>query len=284
MPKSTHTKISKPKVIDTVITSLAALPDPSRTGLPAPDSIVSVTVPAATPLTAVLAGAPPGQQYTIIHTNEMDEYEEGAHDPNVAAALAKLAPVSDDFAGKDRKAAKLSISNAKIEKFKDVKALIKSLASEDDMKNHKPKITTAQTSKRVKEEERNVHVNAFLYAAKREDDNDFHLILGLNPKTLPDMYITMELSGLPPANSPAFQQLKAARDAFKKFFDDHAGGQLPGKGGYDFPRPPVPVEVEGSLFFDVTHSTGARPGPKSLKSRMPVIWEVHPISKIVFKP
>jgi hypothetical protein len=192
--------------------------------------------------------------------------------------------VTDDFTGKDRKAAKLSISTAKVEKFKDVKALIKSLAPEDAMKNHKPKITTAQTSKRVKEEERNVHVSAFLYAAKREGDNDFHLIMGLNPKTLPDVYITMELSGLPPASSPAFPQLNAARDAFRKFFADHAGGALPGGGGYDFIRPPAPVEIDGSLFFDVTHSTGLRPGPKSLKSRMPVIWEVHPITKMVFKP
>lgn len=284
MPKSSHKKVSKLHEIKSVVASMVSSPDPARTGLPATDSIVSVTLPAAAPLAAALTGAQPGKQYTIIHTNEMDEYEEGAHDPKAAAALAALAPVSDDFEGKDRKAAKLSISNAKIENFKDVKALIKSLAPEDAMKNHKPKITTAQTSKRVKEEERNVRVKAFLYAAKREDDNDFHLILGLNPKTLPDMYITMELSGLPPASSPAFQQLKAARDAFKKFYDDHAGGQLPGKGGYDFPRPPVPVEIEGSLFFDVTHSSGPRPGPKSLKSRMPVIWEVHPISKIIFKP
>ena len=273
MPKSTHKRITKPKVFESLI---ANLPDPDRTGLPAPDSIIGVTMPTAAPMLAALGGAAIGKQYTIIHTNEIDEYEEEEE--------LTLAPVTDDFAGKDRKAAKISISSAKTENFKDVKALIKSLTPEDQMKNHKPKITTAQTSKRVKEEERNIQVNAFLYAAKREADNDFHLILGLNPKTLPDMYITMELSGLPPKNSPAFAALKAARDAFKKFFDDHAGGNLPGSGGYDFPRPPVPVEVDGSLFFDVTHSTGQRPGPKSLKSRMPVIWEVHPITKIVFKP
>ena len=284
MPKSTHKKFSKPQEINSLVASLVNSPDPTRTGMPAPDSIISVTLPAAAPLAAAMAGTQRGKQYTIIHTNEMDEYEPGAHDPAAAAAFAALAPVTDDFTGKDRKAAKLAISKAKIENFKDVKALIKSLAPEDGMKNHKPKITRAQTSKRVKEEERNIRVRAFLYASKREDDNDFHLILGLNPKTLPDMYMTMELSGLPPANSPAFQQLRAARDAFKKFYDDHAGGHLPGKGGYDFPRPPVSVEIEGSLFFDVTHSTGPRPGPKSLKSRMPVIWEVHPISKIVFEP
>ncbi|MGH9931820.1 MAG: hypothetical protein ACREA9_21690 [Pyrinomonadaceae bacterium] len=272
MPKSTHKKVSSQPAIESAMT---ALPDPHRAGLPAADSIISVTVP-----TAPMALAPGGaavKQYTIIHTNEIDEYEEAL------APSAALAPASDDFEGKDRKAAKLSISNAKTEKFKDVRDLISSLAPEATMKNHKPKIGKTQTSKRVKEEERNIRVRAFLYAAKREDDNDFHLILGRDPKSSPEMYMTMELSGLPPANSPAFKQLNAARDAFKKFYNDHAGGQLPGKGGYDFPDPPVPVEIDGSLFFDVTHSTGPRPGPKSLKSRMPVIWEVHPIAKIKFK-
>jgi hypothetical protein len=87
------------------------------------------------------------------------------------------------------------------------------------------------------------------------------------------------LSGLPPQSSPAFAKLKAARDAYKAFF----GGDLPGL-GYDFYDPPIPVRIEGSLFWDASHSTGQRPGPKSLKSRMPVVWEVHPISKITFNP
>ena len=72
-----------------------------------------------------------------------------------------------------------------------------------------------------------------------------------------------------------FTDLNAARSAFKKFF----GAKLPGA-GYDFYDPPIPVNIEGSLFFDMTHATGARPGPQSLKSRMPVIWEVHPLTSI----
>jgi hypothetical protein len=160
VPKSTHKRITKLKVLESII---ANLPDPDRTGLPAQDSIIGVTTPIAVPMLAALGGAASDKQYTIIHTNEIDEYEE-------KAGALTLAPVTDDFTGKDRKAAKISISSAKTEKFKDVKALIKSLTPEDEMKNHKPKITTAQTSKRVKEEERNIHVSAFLYAAKREGE------------------------------------------------------------------------------------------------------------------
>jgi len=68
---------------------------------------------------------------------------------------------------------------------------------------------------------------------------------------------------------------------FKKFFKD-AGKNPPGL-RYDFYHPPIPVQIDGSLFFDMSHAKGSRPGPPSLKSRMPVVWEVHPISKMVFK-
>jgi hypothetical protein len=67
----------------------------------------------------------------------------------------------------------------------------------------------------------------------------------------------------------------AARKAFKTFF----GTDLPGF-TYDFYDPPIPVSIAGSLFFDMSHATGQRPGPASLKSRMPTIWEVHPVSSI----
>jgi hypothetical protein len=260
MPKSTKKQTSS-RAIASVLATLPA----HRAGLPAKDAITAVTV----------AG-----KYTIIHTKEMDEYDKGAMGPGLAAAPA-AAPTGDDFQGTARKAAKLSISTAKTENFTDVKDLINSLPAESKMKSHKPPIGTGATSNRVKEEERNVHVTAFMYAASREADNDFHLIIGRDPKAPPEMYMTMELSGLPPSSSPSFKQLKAARDAFKKFFKD-IGGQLPGL-TYDFYHPPVPVQIDGSLFFDMSHAKGGRPGPPSLKSRMPVIFEIHPITKIVLK-
>ena len=49
--------------------------------------------------------------------------------------------------------------------------------------------------------------------------------------------------GLPPAGSPSFAKLKAARDAFKKFFQRQAGGKLPGL-TYDFYQPPIPVRPD----------------------------------------
>jgi hypothetical protein len=263
MPKSTKKQTSS-AAIESVLATLPA----HRAGLPAKDAIAAVTTGAG--------------KYTIIHTQEMDQYDKGAMGPGLAARAVPAPPTGDNFGGTARKAAKLSISPAKTENFKDVKDLVKSLVLDANMIAHKPKITTTPASKRVKEEERNVHVTAFMYAASREADNDFHLIIGRDPNATPEMYMTMELSGLPLTGDASFKQLKAARDAFKNFFKAKLGGKLPVL-TYDFYHPPVPVQIDGSLFFDMTHAQGPHPGPPSLKSRMPVIWEVHPITKIVLK-
>jgi hypothetical protein len=274
MPKSSKSSKSthQTAALGAVVSDL-----PVRAGMPAKDSIIGVTTPK--PTTAAIAA---GVQYRIFHTNEVDEYEEVETTVAALAAATKKLPRGNSFKGTARKAAKLSISTAPTEKFSDLKDLIKSLAPENEMKDHDPEITTKSTSNRVKEEKRNVRLPAFIYAASREDDNDFHLILGRDPDKSPEIYMTMELSGLPPSSSASFNKLKAVRDAFKKFFDDNFEGNLPGL-SYDFYDPPIAVEVEGSLFFDMSHANGTRPGPKSLKSRMPVIWEVHPISKMTFE-
>jgi hypothetical protein len=192
------------------------------------------------------------------------------------AAAKKTAPTGDNYVGTDRKAAKLSKATAAIENFADLRDLINSLAQESVMV--KLKIKRDATSGRVQQEKRNVKVQAFLYASSKEADNDFHMIIGRDPSLTPEMYMTMEMSGLPPKNNAAFDfaDLNAARNAFKNFF---GAAHLP-QAHYDFYHPPIPVQIEGSLFWDATHSTGQRPGPQSLKSRMPVIWEVHPVTSI----
>jgi hypothetical protein len=81
-----------------------------------------------------------------------------------------------------------------------------------------------------------VRVRALIYAASREADNDFHLIVGRDPSRSPSLYMTMELSALPPHNSPSFASLNTARSAYKTFFSN-----LPGL-TYDFYDPPFPIE------------------------------------------
>jgi hypothetical protein len=259
--------------------------DPLRHGMPALDSIHE---------TVKFTPKAKGPSYTIMRSTETDAYEDsaaatalskvlaGTKAPSakaLAAAMKAKAPTGDNFAGTARKAAKLSIPQAPIKPFSDVKDLVASLPPDKAMINHNPRITTTATSGRVKEEQRNIHVSGYLYAASREADNDFHLIVGRDPKLSPALYMTMEVSGLPPTSYPAYASLNAARNAFKNFF----GAHLPAL-TYDFYDPPIPVTIEGSPFFDMTHATGQAPGPPSLKSRMPTIWEVHPVSSIKLGP
>jgi hypothetical protein len=251
-------------------------------GLPAQSSVVSQDV--LTPTRRAATAAPPalaaGKTYRILITNEVDPKDRPMTHAEVASFAAHPLAVGDDFAGTARKAAKLVVAAAPAEPFGDLPDLLKTLPAKEQMTRHQPQITTDENSGRVAEENRNVRLRAFLYAASREADNDFHLIIGRDPSSsAPHVYMTAEISGLPPPGSASFAQLNAARDAYKTFFGD----KLPAA-SYHFYDPPIPIEVEGSLFFDMTHATGQGPGPASLHKDIPTIWEIHPISNIVFEP
>jgi len=255
---------------------------PLQVGMPALDSIHDDSV----------AFKPKGVRstYRILRTTETDTYEKtdaalgfakalrAQKTPATAAikAAARKPPsTGDQFGGTDRKAAKLSVGSGKTEIFSDISKLIPTLPLHDAMA--KLKIPLGPTSGRVSQEQRNIRLTGFLYAASREGDNDFHLIVGRAPTASgPPMFMTMESSGLPPNNNPAFAAINGARTSYKKFF----GAKLP-LAGYDYySANPIPVVIEGSLFWDATHSTGQAPGPPSLKPNMPTIWEVHPITSI----
>lgn len=216
--------------------------------------------------------------YEIIRTTQVDPYEPPITPDRARAAPTAMRVAGDSFLGSSRKAAKITVSRAKVETFDDLKDLIGSLAKESAMANHKPKIGKGPKAGRVAEEERNVRVKAWLYAASREDDNDFHLILGRKPGKA-KMFMTMEVSGLPPASSTHRKKVERGRNSYKKRFKDN----LPGT-GYDFVKPPMPVEIGGSLFFDITHLKGGRPGPADLRPDIPTVWEVHPVTHMKFEP
>ena len=256
----------------------------ARPGLPNPKSVVA-EIPFSTGGAEAAGAEAAAPAYRILRTNEVDGYETKPSKTEVAEAMfveAKKKAPGENFGGTSRRIAKLSVSDAKIEKFTDVADLIATLPAHATMK--KKNISTDAKSNRVDEEKRNVRVDTFLYAASREDDNDYHLILGRDPDAGGDpVYMTMELSGLPPANMKSSEALKGARDAFKKFFAKFFNGVIPGT-SYDFYDPPIKVQIEGSLFWDASHATGSRPGPQSLRGDMPVVWEVHPISKMKLFP
>jgi hypothetical protein len=253
-----------------------------RRGLPPASAVLRemVLVPGAAALAAAAGTRAALRTYRVLRTNEVDPKDRKLNKIQTTALRAGFVRAPGDaFEGTARRAAKLSISSAKVETFGDVQDLIDTLPSHTAMKNRKPKISKDKTSKRVKEEQRNVRLRAFIYAASREDDNDFHLIVGHDPDLQHPVYMTMELSGLPATSSSHHAKLKAVRDTYKDFFGSSIQDTT-----YDFYDPPIPIEVEGSLFWDASHATGSRPGPSTLRPDMPVVWEVHPISKIVFEP
>ncbi|HEX8709043.1 MAG TPA: hypothetical protein VF723_12420 [Pyrinomonadaceae bacterium] len=241
--------------------------------------------------------SPTGKSFTILRTSEMNPYEEGAQagrERFAAMSAALTVTVGDDYRGSDRMAAKLSAPGADIEEFDDLEDLLASLPSIEEMVAHEPPITLGPDSRRVHPEKRNVRVRAFLYAAKREKDNDFHLIVGRRANAAPKMFMTMEISGLPDTANPHYEEsglpdpsapsykrtvkkIERARKAFKDYF----GPEVP-KLGYDF-YPHLPILIEGALFFDMTHSSGQRPGPEKLRPDMPTIWELHPVTGLVFE-
>ena len=246
---------------------------PAARAMPAEEAVV-VRIPFVPP-----TGGP---GFNILRTHRVDP-----KDPPALAALMTLEGVralaasgGDNFTGTARRASKITIADAPMEEFADLKDLLATLPSHSFMRNHQPPINAQSAqSKRVKEEKRNVRVHAFLYAASRESDRDYHLIIGRDPNADSEVYMNVEISGLPPANSNAFPKLKAARDAYKKFFKD----RLPGT-SYDFySEAPFPVIIEGSLFWDASHATGQKPGPKDLRPKIPTVWEIHPITRIKFK-
>lgn len=218
------------------------------------------------------------QTYQVIRTTQVDAYDEPLTPDGARAAPQAMRAKGDSFTGSKRKAAKISISKAKLESFDDLKKLIDTLPEESAMADHHPKITSDPASRRVAEEERNVRVTAWLYAASRESDNDFHLILGRKPGKS-EMYMTMEVSGLPPASSAHRAKIEKVRNTYKNRFDE----ALPGS-GYDFYKPPIPVEIGGSLYFDIPHLHGGHPGPEDLRDDIPTIWEVHPVTHLKFEP
>lgn len=200
---------------------------------------------------------------------EMDQ-DIPAFDPLHGAGLADQ--LKAGFRGTDRKGPKTSIAPGSIKGFSDVAALASTLPADTAMRNHTPALTTS-TSTRAVEEQRNVRVKAWIYAIKYEGDNDWHVILGTKPTASTKTFFNAEVSGLPGSSVTAFATLRAARQGLA----DVLANDLPSADTYRLYDHPLPVTVEGSLFFDVDHAAGVV-GPTGMRPK--TAWEIHPVTKV----
>lgn len=208
---------------------------------------------------------PFGKTHRITTTNSRNNFPREFDPLSVGAAPSD----GQTFSGTKRRAAKLTLATPdEVEVFDTLLSLKSSLVPDEVMRDRTPKITSAANSKRVAEEDRNVEVVAWLHAAAKEEDNDFHLIIGTKSCSLPKCFMTAEVSGIP-ASGVFRLALKSAR----KQFTDYFGGDLPGR-DYDTYDPPIKIRISGSLFFDIPHQAGGI-GPGCCKPD--TVWEIHPV-------
>ena len=179
------------------------------------------------------------------------------------------------FRGKDRSEPKTSVADAALETFSSISDLESTLPPDEAMLNHDPQITRG-TMDRAVEEQRNVRVVAWIYAIKYESDQDWHIIAGTDPRTGGPRYLNTEVSGLPARASPFRDTLLTVREELIQIL----GGDLPGPSSYRKFDEPIPVKIDGSLFYDVDHKPGAV-GPVDMKPTS--AWEIHPITNLVIQ-
>jgi len=217
-------------------------------------------------------------KYHVTASGEFDLEREPLEAPEPGVEVA-AANAGDVFRGTARRAAKTSIATANMETFASIVALRATLDPDSTMRHLDPPITTAASSDRTDRETRNVTVSTFIYAIKKEEDRDFHIIVGDDACTSPSCFLNVEVSGWPKSpQHPDRPKLKQVRADFLQFFSDSEPGT---SSGYDKFDPPIPVELQGSLFFDVDHAAGSI-GPTCC--RPSTAWEIHPITKVVFEP
>ncbi|MBD0376986.1 MAG: hypothetical protein ICV51_15310 [Flavisolibacter sp.] len=187
------------------------------------------------------------------------------------AATNALCDNGNAFDGSYRKEAKLSVVSGSGTVLNPVS--LSSLLS--TLKAIKPSsLHVSANSPRVAAENKLVQLPfAFLYAIKRESDEDYHIIIGTTNKQATAEFFNVECAGLPPMNNKNFQKLKAARDQVVTFLN----GEIC-KDGYtffdDFPK----IKVSGSLFYDKEHENSIV-GPAKHKPK--TAWELHPITEFV---
>ena len=111
----------------------------------------------------------------------------------------------DTFGGSDRRLAKTSFPKTRPDTIASLKALLDSLPPDSLMRT---KLNSK--SKRIAVESRNVRLagNLFLFAFKRETDNDYHLIIGDDPNGSVATLMNVEISGMPHSRNRVLKNVR----------------------------------------------------------------------------
>jgi hypothetical protein len=190
-----------------------------------------------------------------------------------------MAGESEEFKGEYRKGPKTHLvrmasgSLAPAKSYTGIKALLSVLPFHQVMKQKYPKLFLKKGAPnvRVAEENRNVRVIGWMFHAKREGDEDYHVLVGTKSSGVDNTFMNVEVSGLPPSGKDR-SDLKAARTQF-----ENIAQRTISRARYNDFTPPIKVRITGSLFFDGDHAPGSI-GSKGHKPK--TVWEIHPVAKI----
>ena len=154
------------------------------------------------------------------------------------------------------------------------------LIPDEDMAAN-PDISKDSENPRLPEEEINVDIKlAYIYGIYREDDNDYHMIIGDGSMDTNKMHLfNVEISAL--AGDEEDPVLVGIRAKIVDYFGDITCNTITYK-----PKKVtevIPIRIKGALFFDIDHPVlnGKRKvgwGPYKPFSA----WELHPVTYLKF--
>ena len=206
--------------------------------------------------------APDGKTYKVQFWD--DPFDRGLHTESAQCG-------EDDFRGKARKGPKTSVVKSAAVAAGSIKQLLTSLPTDADMIQKLKPLTKTQLNVRQVEEKKNIRLsnNIFLFAIKRESDNDYHVIIGDKKNHKQATLLNVEVAGIANTDVTSLQRI---RDFFEDNFVNVCGSKY-----VVFVDNPIPITLEGSLFYDIDHKPG-QVGPTALRAK--TSWEIHPVTKI----
>jgi len=176
------------------------------------------------------------------------------------------------FAGLSRSKVKTSIVSGNLHTYNTLLQFLNTLPPDVDMEVVIDALDKPWKDRAIQEIKNATLKNIFLKAYKREDDNDYHLILTDSSGTL---FFNAEVSALPGTSAASYQNLKTVRTGFNSF-----PGELSCGNYVKFDTPIKIIKLTGSIFFDTDHAAGTV-GPTGFRPR--TAWEIHPVTFIQFE-
>ncbi|MCX6318644.1 MAG: hypothetical protein NTW29_15225 [Bacteroidetes bacterium] len=222
----------------------------------------------------------PGKYILVYNDKDIlydDEKKLELAGPRCPSVNPELKCNSDIFQGCNRGNVKTTMLTKRATHYRTVAELLSVLPNVASMKARG--ISSLETGARDVAENENVVVEkAFLFAIYKEDDNDFHMIIGSTASLQTAVLMNIEISGLPRrASAEVKKKFKRVRQIIESvpYLQNIPCMPSPVK----LLRTPIELKnIRGSLFWDAQHAGGGV-GPEAARPKS--AWEIHPVIDLV---